>query len=69
MADLPRISAALIPNAEQALNWLTERTGLNRTDVINRALQIYHFTEGAVASGARVQIVHPDGTVEGVRVL
>lgn len=40
-----RITVALIPQAAQDLRRLQERTGLSRTDIINRAIALYRFIE------------------------
>jgi hypothetical protein len=69
MADAARLNAILIPKAEQALNWLTESTGLNRTDVVNRALQLYRFVEESTSAGGKVVVVRANGESENVRII
>jgi hypothetical protein len=40
------ISVALLARVEGDLESLQERTGLSRTDIINRAISLYEFIEG-----------------------
>lgn len=68
MADADRINAKLIPQAKDALDWLAGHKGLSRTDIINRALQLYHFTEQRTAAGDQLALLHADGQLESVRV-
>jgi uncharacterized protein (DUF1778 family) len=51
---LERVTVNLIPKASQALERAASLTGDSKTDVINRALQVYAFVE---------QILHDDGAV------
>lgn len=69
MAELTRITVNLIPKADDALTWLAEHTGMNRTDVINRALQLYQFTEERAAEGDKLTLLKPDGQLDTVRIL
>jgi hypothetical protein len=41
-----RITFVLIPPVVQDLQHLQERTGLSRTDLLNRAVTLYRFIEG-----------------------
>jgi hypothetical protein len=41
MSEFTKLSVNVVPAAMQALNRAYERTGDSRTDVVNRALQIY----------------------------
>jgi hypothetical protein len=63
-----RISAILIPRAQEALDLTVKRMGLSKTDVINRALQAYAFLEEEMTTGATV-LVRRDGVIEEVRFL
>jgi hypothetical protein len=40
-----RFIVTLIPQAAQDLRRLQERTGLSRTDIMNRAISLYRFIE------------------------
>lgn len=46
-----RITVGIIPTAWTALQWLMERTRLNRTDVVNRAISVYAIVEQNQANG------------------
>lgn len=64
-----RYSVTLVPPAVQAISDLVEATGLSKTDVINRAVQIYAFLEAQRQTGSRVVIERPDGKTEGVYIV
>lgn len=64
-----RITVSLTPRSRTALEDLSSETGLSRTDLVNRALQLYAFVEGAAGGGAKVVLQWPSGDVEGVRFL
>jgi hypothetical protein len=51
MSDLTRTTVNLTPNAIAALNTAAELVGHSRTDVINRAIQIYAAIVQAVHNG------------------
>ena len=59
-----RITIALIPKAQEALDTLTGRSGLSKTDVINRALQAYAFLEDQAAGGAKILVQRGRNTEE-----
>jgi hypothetical protein len=46
-----RITVALIPRAVADLQHLQDRTGLSKTDLVNRAISLYEFIEGQVQAG------------------
>jgi hypothetical protein len=46
-----RITVALIPAASQKLQKIQDRTGLSKTDVVNRAITLYEFTEAQTRNG------------------
>lgn len=46
-----RITAALIPQSAAALNATRERTGLSKTDIVNRALTFYEFADSHLRDG------------------
>lgn len=46
-----RITVALIPKVGDDLHRLQERTGLSKTDLVNRAITLYEFVEAQLAAG------------------
>jgi hypothetical protein len=54
------IRVPLIPSVEQDLAHLQEITGLNRTDITNRAITLYRFFETETAEGWQVLIQNPE---------
>jgi hypothetical protein len=52
--QLERVTVNLVPRAARALEQVTTLTGYTKTDVINRALQLYAYIE---------QVVHDQGAV------
>lgn len=63
-----RTTVVLVPKAQEALDQTAARTGLSKTDVINRALQAYAFLEEQAAGGAKI-LVQRDRNTEEVRFL
>ena len=55
-----RITVALIPKAGEDLQHLQDRTGLSKTDIVNRAISLYEFVDTELASGAEM-IIRRDG--------
>ncbi len=51
----------LIPRADAALDAAAGLTGHSKTDIINRALQMYAFVEDVLAKGQKVFIADADG--------
>src|SRR2546430_498477 len=67
---LVRVTVNLTPAALQALDRLCEATGYSKTDVINRALQVYEvWQELADRNGGPVTVKHKDGETERIRLL
>jgi len=50
------LTVELISKATAALDWLTRRTRMSETDVVNRALQLYRFFEEVSADGQVVLV-------------
>lgn len=46
-----RITVALIPKVAEDLQHLLERTGLSKTDVVNRAITLYEFIDTQLQDG------------------
>ncbi len=63
-----RITVALIPKAGQDLQRLQDRTGLSKTDIVNRAITLYEFVD-AQQRGGRDLLVRDKKTGETQTVL
>ena len=46
-----RVTVTLIPQAAGGLAALQERTGLSKTDLVNRAITLYEFTDAQLRDG------------------
>ncbi|WP_411080626.1 hypothetical protein [Streptomyces sp. cmx-18-6] len=71
-ADVPtseRYSVTLVPPAVDAVNKLTAATGLSKTDVINRAVQVYAFIEERLHGGSDLLLRNQDGETEHVHIV
>jgi hypothetical protein len=65
-----RITVALIAKAAEDLKRTQARTGLTKTDVVNRALSLYAFLDERLAGGSEILLRHKDtGTTELIRLL
>ncbi|GCD37997.1 hypothetical protein OEIGOIKO_05807 [Streptomyces chrestomyceticus JCM 4735] len=64
-----RYSITLVPPAVEAVNRLTAATGLSKTDVINRAVQVYGFIEDRIRDGDEVLLRNRDGEIERVHIV
>lgn len=51
-----RITVALVPKAVTSLQALHERTGLSKTDLVNRAVILYDFIEESLRGGRDVLV-------------
>ena len=51
-----RITVALIPKASDDLGRLQERTGLSKTDTVNRAITLYEFIDAQLTAGRDVLV-------------
>jgi hypothetical protein len=54
-----RITVALIPKAGDDLQRLQDRTGLSKTDIVNRAISAYEFFESKMRDGNDLLIRDP----------
>jgi hypothetical protein len=65
----PRTNVALMPKSVQAMEKLQERTHLNQTDIVNRALQLYADLAPYVEAedGRAAYIQEPDGELQKLR--
>jgi hypothetical protein len=46
-----RLTVALIPMAGDELQRLQDRTGLSKTDLVNRAITLYEFVDSQLTNG------------------
>jgi hypothetical protein len=49
--DRERITVVLLPKAAAGLACLQERTGLSKTDLVNRAISLYEFADSRLRDG------------------
>jgi hypothetical protein len=65
-----RITVALVRKAGDDLQRLQDRTGLSKTDIVNRAISVYEFIESEVQAGNDLYIRDPKtGETQLVRFL
>ncbi|WP_033339534.1 hypothetical protein [Catenuloplanes japonicus] len=70
ISNLVRVTVNLTQRAHQDLMTLTSETGLSKTDVINRSLQVYALVEELLnKNGGALTVVHKDGTNERIYIL
>jgi hypothetical protein len=62
-----RITVALVPKAVEDLQHTIERTGLSKTDIVNRALSLYEYVDARLAAGNELLI--RDGTTGQIEVI
>jgi hypothetical protein len=59
---------ALVPKAASDLRQTVERTGLSKTDIVNRALSLYEYLDARLSRGAEILIRDGEsGQVEQIR--
>lgn len=66
---LQRVTVNLVSKSAASLDRLSVSTGLSKTDVINRALQVYDFIDSETEAGKQILVRAADGTVEVLRLL
>jgi len=64
MTELHKVTVNLIPRAWAATEETAALLGLSRTDVINRALQVYAFFEQELAAGSVLLVRNGDDVKE-----
>lgn len=67
--ELTRITVNLIPKADTALSNLMARTNLNRTDIVNRALQLYDYIDECTDNGEQLLVGELNGPCRLIKVL
>jgi len=63
-----RITVTLIPRTAAELQTIHERTGLSKTDIVNRAISLYEFVDTELSEGGDV-IVRRDGEQNKIKLL
>jgi hypothetical protein len=66
MINTERMTVSLIPRAAHACASTAIRLEMNKTDVINRALQAYDYLSQVVADGGKVIIERAEGVMPEV---
>lgn len=56
-----RINAALIRESSEALTRLQARTGLSKTDAVNRAITVYEFIDAEIREGNEIIVRDSEG--------
>lgn len=65
-----RITVALVRKAGEDLQHLQDRTGLSKTDIVNRAISVYEFIESEIQAGNDLFVRdHKTGETQLVRFL
>jgi hypothetical protein len=59
-APADRITVALIAKAGADLQRLQDRTGLSKTDIVNRAITLYEFIDAQMRAGHEVLLRDQD---------
>lgn len=63
----PRINTVLTPDSAAALDKLVRRTGQKKVDLVNRALLLFEFLDGAQRANEEIIIRKADATEYRVR--
>jgi hypothetical protein len=67
---LVRVTVNLTPRSADAMEKISAGTGLSKTDVINRALQVYQVVEELLdRGGGSILVRHPNGEHERVYII
>ncbi len=65
-----RITVALIARSAEDLHRTQERTGMSKTDIVNRALTLYDYIDDRLASGSELLIRNSEtGETERIKLL
>jgi hypothetical protein len=65
-ADTPRatvaerITVALVAKVAEELRRIQERTGLSKTDAVNRAISVYEFIDAQASAGQELILRNPE---------
>jgi hypothetical protein len=67
-AAVDRITVALVPKAAEDLARTIRRTGLSKTDIVNRAITLYEYVDARLSGGDELLVRNPaTGQVEQIR--
>lgn len=67
--DNERFTVTLIATAATAVGTLMRITGMSKTDVINRAVQVYAFLAQQMADGKEILLRDEEGNLERVHIV
>ncbi|MEV4123364.1 hypothetical protein [Micromonospora sp. NPDC049645] len=59
--SLTKVTVNLLPRTMAALEEVSESTGDNKTETINRAVQLYAWVQRMIDAGESLRVVSPDG--------
>ena len=65
---IERITVALVAKAAADLQAIQDRTGLSKTDIVNRAISLYEFIDAELSEGAELS-VRRDGKEHLIKLL
>jgi hypothetical protein len=67
---LVRVTVNLTPKSAEALDTVSRSSHLSKTDVINRALQVYQVVEELIDRGrGSILVKHPSGELERIYII
>lgn len=66
-AATDRVTVALVPKAAGDLQRAVERTGLSKTDIVNRAISLYEYLDARLSRGDELSIRNEAGQVEQIK--
>jgi hypothetical protein len=65
-----RVTVALVSKAAADLQCTIERTGLSKTDIVNRALSLYEYVDARLTTGDELLIRNSEtGQIEVIKLL
>jgi hypothetical protein len=65
-----RVTVGLQPRPAQAMDDLVARTGLSKTEIVNKAITLYSFVESVQSAGHDLLVRRqPSGEIEIIRFL
>ncbi len=62
-----RVTVTLVPKAAGDLQQAVARTGLSKTDIINRAISLYEYLDARLSDGAQLLIRDESGQIEQIK--
>jgi hypothetical protein len=68
VAPSERITVSLIPKVAADLQDVHDRTGMSKTDIVNRAITLYEFVEAELSAGAQL-LVRSDGELHRIKLI